>query len=165
LSDISEARPSSDHDPLRGQAQEDERLGSLAKLLEQLELTPEATKIILAVAFHDIKYAQRASREENHYVIATSDHKFVQVPMLKLPSAPPALWKDKAARGKLNPMEFVQHYYKDWLGSGLARSHLSKLDGPLYSAYTMWERRQPPEVERLPAKPSAIYTEARVRSG
>jgi hypothetical protein len=125
-------------------------LNELAGYLAETEISAEAAKIILDIAALDLSRAA-ALRDA---IGSPKDES--QVGTLTLPTIAPALWSDKAARGRRDPHQFVKYYYRDWLGSGFARVHLRALDLPLYYAYAMWENRQPPDAERLPRQSAAL---------
>lgn len=58
---------------------------------------------------------------------------------LVLPTAAPEFYV--GLRGPETPPEFVQRVYKPWLGQGLTRAHLAKLDPKLYTAINNWLSR------------------------
>lgn len=50
-----------------------------------------------------------------------------------LPSRAPELYKEREDR-KENPVNFIRRVYGSWLGKGLLRPHIKKLDLPLYQS-------------------------------
>lgn len=121
----------------------------LAEYLAETEISPEATRIILDIAAYDLQ------RSTEIQMASTKSRIDSDTAAMILPTVAPALWTDKAARGRRDPHQFIKFYYREWLQSGLARVHLRALDMPLYYAYSMWETRQPADAERLPRKPPA----------
>jgi len=57
-----------------------------------------------------------------------------------LPKKAPELYQDRAYASE-NPPDFINRVYNDWLGKGLAKNNLMKLDSPLYFAHAGWVRR------------------------
>lgn len=79
-------------------------------------------------------------------------------PELRLPSAitPTELWSERSER-KENPVAFVRRVYAPWLGKGMTRADLRRLDLPLYRAFSAWIRRHPEDpVSELPSLSEAI---------
>jgi hypothetical protein len=76
---------------------------------------------------------------------------------LELPSAAPETYQGLA--GPETPPEFVQRVYGPWLGHGLTRAHIRKLDWTLYQAIINWLSRPqnswPADVD-LPTKAEQI---------
>ncbi len=48
------------------------------------------------------------------------------------PSVAPTLWKDRDRSKKMKCTDFVLDVYKPWIGKGLRRHHLKKIDAQLY---------------------------------
>ncbi|WP_155988070.1 hypothetical protein [Brevundimonas sp. EAKA] len=62
------------------------------------------------------------------------------VPTDALPDVAPALWaKDK--RAGETPPDFIRRVYEPWIGKGLVRPHIKRLDIQLYVALTNWLRK------------------------
>ena len=76
---------------------------------------------------------------------------------IELPSAAPETYQGLA--GPETPPEFVQRVYGPWLGHGLTRAHIRKLDWTLYQAIINWQSRPqnswPADVD-LPTKAEQI---------
>jgi hypothetical protein len=74
-----------------------------------------------------------------------------------LPSEPPERYQGLA--GPETPPEFIQRVYGRWLGRGLTRAHIGKLDPKLSEAIYNWLSRPkdswPPEID-LPTKAQQI---------
>ncbi|MDQ0462963.1 hypothetical protein QO010_000711 [Caulobacter ginsengisoli] len=51
----------------------------------------------------------------------------------QVPKEPPALWLVDR-EGKETPIEFIRRHYTPWLGKGLHRGDIRRLDRPLYNA-------------------------------
>ena len=56
-----------------------------------------------------------------------------------MPEAAPETYQ--GLRGPESPPEFVQRVYGPWLGQGLTRAHVRKLDPGLYQAINNWSRK------------------------
>lgn len=54
-----------------------------------------------------------------------------------LPTKPPARWLDRQDRQE-SPIDFIRREYSSWLGRGLSRPHIRKLDKSLYAALCNW---------------------------
>ena len=70
-----------------------------------------------------------------------------------LPSKAPARWLDRFNR-KESPIEFIRREYSRWLGRGLSRPLIRKLDSSLYAALCNWisEHGELPQDIDLPTK-------------
>jgi hypothetical protein len=72
------------------------------------------------------------------------------------PERPPALLIDRKNKSE-TPIEFIVRGYRRWLGRGLTRAHLRKLDMGLYDALKHWLREnKPPADFDLPTKSEMI---------
>lgn len=70
-----------------------------------------------------------------------------------LPTKAPMLWKEAREKGiKVDPHIFTHLYYRKWIGHGLTRQHLNRLDPDLYRALSVWEHRHPQD--RIAAIPT-----------
>jgi hypothetical protein len=71
----------------------------------------------------------------------------IQAPeRVTLPSEPPAHWPEDriAVKGVLEtPPDFMRRNYAQWLGKGLTRADIRRLDKPLSTALDNWLRRNP----------------------
>lgn len=56
-----------------------------------------------------------------------------------LPSHPPALWATDKHAGE-TPPDFIKRHYEPWIGRGLARPDIKRLDARLYVALNNWLR-------------------------
>ena len=72
-----------------------------------------------------------------------------------LPSKAPALWKQRTTGPEVPPPQFIEKHYSKWLGRGLTRSDLRKLDRPLYQAFASWIRRNP---DKIPDRLKSLVT-------
>jgi|GEM_PF-4733292 len=69
---------------------------------------------------------------------------------MELPSVAPALWTQDRLRSD-TPPDFIKRHYEPWLGKGLARSDIRRLDPNLYESLANWLRKnQMPEDMDLP---------------
>lgn len=67
-----------------------------------------------------------------------------------LPTVAPALWEERTSGREVSPADFIREHYAPWLGNGLTRAHIGKLDEKLYTAYAQQIRRNPDQaVQRL----------------
>jgi hypothetical protein len=69
-----------------------------------------------------------------------------EIPRVTAPETPPAKWLDDriAVKGVLeNPPDFIKRNYAPWLGKGLTRADVRRLDRPLSTALDNWLRRNP----------------------
>jgi hypothetical protein len=70
-----------------------------------------------------------------------------------LPSAAPALWDKRKTGREVSPADFIRKHYGAWIGKGLTRAHIGKLDQKLYAAYARQVSRSPEKaVEDLPSE-------------
>lgn len=73
-----------------------------------------------------------------------------------LPDSAPERWKDRDSARSENPVQFIRRVYAPWVGNGLTRPDLARLDPPLYKALGVWSHRHPddtlPEVITLSQK-------------
>ena len=58
---------------------------------------------------------------------------------ISLPKKAPALWTKDRQPGE-SPPEFIKRHYAPWLGKGLTRPHVKRLDPQLYTALSNWLR-------------------------
>jgi hypothetical protein len=70
-----------------------------------------------------------------------------------LPTKPPIKWIDREDRTE-TPLDFIRREYKEWLGKGLSRPYIRRLDKNLYAALTNWisQNGKLPEDIELPTK-------------
>jgi hypothetical protein len=72
------------------------------------------------------------------------------------PLTPSELWEHRKGR-KENPVAFLRRVYAPWLGRGMTRADLRRIDLPLYRAFSAWLRRHPEDpVAELPSLSEAI---------
>lgn len=74
-------------------------------------------------------------------------------PTVKLPAVAPALWLKRTNKQQQAP-DFIEKTYGQWLGKGLTRAHIHKLDAPLYNALARWltVNKTLPEGVKLPTQ-------------
>lgn len=72
-----------------------------------------------------------------------------------LPEAAPARWLDRRDRNE-TPADFIRREYAGWLGHGLTRAHIRKLDESLYARLANWllDNKLPKDID-LPTKKEA----------
>ncbi|MGE3227861.1 MAG: hypothetical protein AB7J30_00280 [Hyphomicrobium sp.] len=95
-----------------------------------------------------------------------------------VPDHAPQLWKDgreitlhlpsgEERKQTFNPVQFIRGVYGRWIGRGLTRRHLNRLDPDLYRALSVWEHRHPEDrltelptlAEEIDAKIAALAHE------
>lgn len=59
---------------------------------------------------------------------------------IALPNKAPAIWTEAKLSGD-TPPAFIQRHYGPWLGKGLTRPDIKRLDGQLYVALSNWLRK------------------------
>lgn len=62
---------------------------------------------------------------------------------LRLPKTPPETWLERDKEDMESPAEFTRRVYGAWIGRGLRRRDISRLDPPLYRALAVWVHRHP----------------------
>jgi hypothetical protein len=70
-----------------------------------------------------------------------------------LPSEAPAKWLERANKGE-TPVDFIRREYSPWIGKGLSRIDIKRLDKSLYNSLCNWltiHKELPPDVA-LPTK-------------
>ena len=71
-----------------------------------------------------------------------------------LPLLAPALWEERTTGREVSPADFIRQHYAQWLGNGLTRAHIGKLDEKLYVAYARQISRTPEKaLAELPSEP------------
>ena len=71
---------------------------------------------------------------------SSSKESFGEVARLPLPERAPALWAEAKEPGD-TPPAFIQRHYEPWLGQGLTRAVVRRLDPQLYMALSNWLRK------------------------
>jgi hypothetical protein len=73
-----------------------------------------------------------------------------------IPAEAPSKWSKRVRKAE-TPIDFIQREYASWLGKGLTRAHLRRLDMSLYDALNHWLKNNalPSEVD-LPTKKEMI---------
>lgn len=72
------------------------------------------------------------------------------------PVEAPELWADRQGR-KENPVAFIRRVYGRYIGNGLTRAHIRRLDLPLYKALSVWTVRHPEDtLPELPTRSDAV---------
>jgi len=67
-----------------------------------------------------------------------------------LPEKAPELWVERDLNRRENAPQFIRRVYAPWLGKGLARKDISRLDGDLYKALSVWlSRHKDDEIAQL----------------
>lgn len=75
-----------------------------------------------------------------------------------LPKVAPELYASRANR-KENPVEFIKRVYAPWLGRGLDRPTILRLDKQLYHGLTQWRLKHGPDDLDLPKKSDVVTRE------
>jgi hypothetical protein len=116
-----------------------------------VDLLNIVAKLMKSDPHADPKTLQYLERLRQRVHAATSpppaDHR------LLLPATPPAKWLDRKDRTE-SPIDFIRRDYSPWLGKGLTRADIRRLDKSLYAALTNWlsEHKKLPEDVDLPTK-------------
>lgn len=67
-----------------------------------------------------------------------------------LPDKAPELWVERDLNRRENAPQFIRRVYGGWLGRGLARKDIGRLDGDLYKALSVWlSRHKDDEIAQL----------------
>lgn len=71
---------------------------------------------------------------------------------IDLPASAPEAWKARDLNMRENAPQFIRRVYAEWLGRGLERKDIARLDQDLYKALSVWLSRHPedPIVADLP---------------
>ncbi|MDR3487394.1 MAG: hypothetical protein P4M05_21120 [Bradyrhizobium sp.] len=56
-----------------------------------------------------------------------------------VPEVAPELWLNRQDERKENPWQFIERAYSDYLGKGLSRPDIRRLDPSLYQAFSNWK--------------------------
>lgn len=74
----------------------------------------------------------------------------------EIPAQAPAKWSKRDKKNE-SPVDFIRREYADWIGKGLTRAHLRRLDMTLYDALNHWLKSNelPSEID-LPTKTELI---------
>ncbi len=118
---------------------------------------PERAKA-LAATFADLRLAANKAKGDH----ALSDDELrsvlravavsIRAPEIAqlLPEQAPELWSQRDLNLRENAPQFIRRVYGRWLGRGLARKDLPRLDDDLYRALAVWLSRHPDdEIARL----------------
>ena len=74
-----------------------------------------------------------------------------------LPTHAPEFWDRRDLNAKENAAQFTRRVYAKWLGKGLTRRDLNRLDNKLYRALSVWVHRHPSDaIEELPPLSEAM---------
>jgi hypothetical protein len=81
-----------------------------------------------------------------------------------LPTKAPALWAERTSGREVSPVDFIRAHYGPWIGNGLTRVELKRLDAKLYAAYATWisKHRNPQDDLRIPTKSEMLMSIAAV---
>jgi hypothetical protein len=72
----------------------------------------------------------------------------IETASIRLPAKAPALWERNRVANE-PPTAFIKRHYAPWLGKGLLRSDIRRLDPVLYAAMNVWLSRHPEEAKEL----------------
>jgi hypothetical protein len=117
-------------------------LSDLADLMRQEDLGKES--------LHHLRQLQMRIRFAKESPARATD------PGPPLPTVAPTLWIGRANKTE-SPLDFIAREYAAWIGKGLSRAHLRRLDMTLYDALKHWLREhQMPRGFDLPTKSELI---------
>ncbi len=108
----------------------------------------EAAREFLLRAFetaclaHNLTSDERAAIIED-LAIATGSRDAAVSASIPLPDTAPEIWAERDRTQRQNPAQFVRRVYAQWIGRGLTRQKLGRLDSTAYKALAVWEHRHP----------------------
>ena len=120
-----------------------DRISRIVALLDQVAALMQAEHSIDSSILTELKDVQRRTR----LAISTTSS---QPP---LPTTAPIKWLDRSNK-KESPPEFIWRVYALWMGKGLTRPYIRRLDGSLYTALSryLWQGGELPPDFDLPTK-------------
>jgi len=147
----------------------DEVLRDLEKQIPELVLINDIVQLRLAIASSEgcsqpsIQQVQLLLRQVKREIIFTAETdnsvsasaimdggRLPENVTVQMPSQAPELWTNDKRSGE-TPPAFVLRHYEPWLGKGLTRASIRKLDPGLYKAIDNWSRKNAwPEDVDLP---------------
>ena len=115
-----------------------------------LDDNPERAKA-LAATFAELRFA--ANKAKGDHTLTDDELRSVlravaisiRAPEIAqpLPEQAPELWSQRDLNLRENAPQFIRRVYAKWLGQGLARKDLARLDPDLYKALSVWLSRHP----------------------
>lgn len=131
-------------DPRRLEKAFDDLTAALEGIIQYRALDPSERRAIVG------RLAEKYRISDGFCRGAASD------PATPPPLTPTELWEHRSGR-KENPVAFLRRVYAPWLGQGMTRADLRRIDLPLYRAFSAWLRRHPEDpVAELPSLSEAI---------
>lgn len=120
-----------------------EAIGAIGVIIDDAKSpTPRIAKDVIGAATRSGAWVKRIGEDRAASLPAR----------LPLPEEAPALWAKDKQKGD-TPVTFIQRHYAPWLGKGLSRPDIRRLDPQLYMALANWLRGNPlPEGFDLPTK-------------
>lgn len=116
---------------------------------EQAAAVTQAVAENLAWLFGPHADARPTQNNDDH---ASASAKPEDSTPLALPQTAPEFWKARDLNLRENAPQFIRRVYAQWLGRGLERKDIARLDQDLYKALSVWLSRHPedPIVADLP---------------
>lgn len=119
----------------------------------------EAARLFILGAFEIACKAHAVPRAELAAMIKTAMDEAVPAgdgTRTPLPLTAPKLWSERTDLAE-NPVGFVRRVYSAFIGNGLTRPDLLRLDAKLYRALSVWENRHPQDrMTDIPTKSEVI---------
>jgi hypothetical protein len=106
----------------------------------------EAAQADMVRALHHIQTSHDLSPNEMTTLLAVlAGRSFMNTPDAGalLPSKAPELWSERDLNMRENAPKFTTRVYAQWIGKGLARRDIARLDPDLYKALSVWLARHP----------------------
>lgn len=144
--------------PSRSQASDD-------LVLEKFPGDPERARRLYAalgdlqLALEQLERDHNLSRNDTYSVVKAIQPRLAPLePDEPLPAEAPELWARRDLNRRETAPQFIRRVYGDWLGHGLARKDLARLDEELYRALSVWLSRHPDDemAKLLPSQTEQI---------
>jgi hypothetical protein len=102
--------------------------------------TPDLVDVVNRISTLPSTDAQKGRNSPENPQLVTSESDGTKG-FSKIPVVAPKLWEGRPKEGKMNPAQFIEEVYGDWIGKGLDRAVIRRLDRGLYQAFATWVRR------------------------
>lgn len=127
-----------------------EKINPDASIAERMKLIGSEWASRIRMVFPELAELERAEAEGQNFWANCVSKQQAETP--SLPKEAPALW-DRDKQPGDTPPDFIKRHYAPWLGKGLWRNNLGRLDPQLYTALSNWLRKNKlPEDFDLPSK-------------
>lgn len=102
--------------------------------------TPDLVDVVNRISTLAPTDAQKGGNSPENRQLVTSESDDTKE-FSKIPVVAPKLWEGRHKDRKMNPAQFIEEVYGDWIGKGLDRAVIRRLDRGLYQAFATWVRR------------------------